>query len=127
MDRQAPDQWVEWYEIKDLFGVDADVFGRQLRTRSLSHPLSGVFAVLELAEIRVRRQLRVVLVGDSGLGEQTLQTLGVRPRVLRSAHAPSLPDIYHLGDTSGVERADEAGGVELVDADRCDSWHPHVR
>ena len=69
----------------------------------------------------------MVLVADPRLGEQRLEPLGVGPRVLRPTHAAALADVEDLGDAGLVKHADEARGVELVDANRRDPGHgpPH--
>jgi hypothetical protein len=62
----------------------------------------------------------MVLVGESGAGQGSLETAGVRPCVLRAAHAPALADVEHGDDLHRRERRQERLDVESVDPDRCD-------
>src|SRR6185312_3512277 len=122
--RQAPDERLERDEVEDLLGVLADVLRGQAHAGALAHPLALVVAVLELAHLGVGCQLGVVLVADPRLGQQLLEALGVGPRVPGPAHATALADVEDLADARVVQRVDEAGGVELIDADGGDPGHP---
>lgn len=62
----------------------------------------------------------MVLVRESGAGQGSLEAAGVRPCVLRAAHASALPDIEHGDDLHRRERCQECLDVESVDPDRRD-------
>ena len=123
MDRQLPDERLERRQIEDLLGVRADVFRGQAHARALADPLPRILSVLEVAKLGVRGELRMVLVSDASVGQERLEAARVGPGVLRAAHSPPLADVHDLRNTGRVERADEAWGVELVDADRRDLAH----
>src|SRR3954454_24587692 len=62
----------------------------------------------------------MVLVRESSAGQGSLEAAGVRPCVLRAAHAPALPDVEHGDDLPRRERRQESLDVESVDPDRRD-------
>src|SRR5207244_2519405 len=80
--------------------------------------------VLELAQLRRRRELLVVAVRDGGGGERGFEALRVRPRVLGAAHAAPLADVQHLDDLRLAQAVDERLERGAVDADRRDACHP---
>src|SRR6201996_2373686 len=123
VDGQAADERLQGHQVENLLGVLTDVLRSQPYARPLADALAVILAVLEMAELGVRRQLRVMLVADVGIGQQSLESLRVGPRVLRSANAPALTDVDQLGDAGAVQGLDEAGGVEVVDADGGNARH----
>lgn len=56
-------------EVQDLGGVATDVLGSELATRSLTDPEALFLGVLEMTKRCRRGKLRVVLVGDPGIGK----------------------------------------------------------
>lgn len=121
MHGQPPQERLERDEIQDVLGVGPDVLRGEVDAGTFPDALPVVLAVLELAQLGVGGQLRVMLVPDSRRGQECLKPLSVGPAVPRPADAAPLADVKDLGDAGLIERVDEARRVELVDADGGDS------
>jgi hypothetical protein len=70
---QELDHRCEVGRVEDLRREAVDVLGRELGTRPLADAGAVVLPVLQLAQLRRRRELRAVLVRDPGLGERVLE------------------------------------------------------
>jgi hypothetical protein len=109
--------------IEDLRDVAAHVLGCQELARALTNSHPVVLVVLELAKLSGRRELPMVAVADSGVGQQGLQSPGVGPREVRAADPATLAHVHqqrHLGIVQGLQ---EGVGGEAVDADRGQRGH----
>src|SRR4051794_13693898 len=104
--------------VQDLGRVALHVGRRELAPGALSDTLAVVLGVLQPPQLRRRRQLRMVFVGNARLGERRLEPLRVRPRVLGPAHAAALADVEQDADVRIAQRADEVLCGEAVHADR---------
>jgi len=118
-----PGGWERFGELvdvdsrEDLAAVALRVFRRQLHARALTDTSRIVDRVLQPAQLRRRRQLRKMAIFESGEGERILESLGVRPRVLRAAHAAPLANIEYQHDVGVCERVQEALERGAIDAD----------
>src|SRR5579875_2586776 len=77
VDRQLAQEIVDAHDIEDAGRVGGDVLGRQRLAGALADPLPRVGRILELAHLGGRRELGVMDVADSVLGEPALQPLRV--------------------------------------------------
>src|SRR5205085_10937180 len=102
--------------VEELAPVAVAEDGRQLGARSDADAHPGVLGVLELAELRGRRELLEVAVLDAGVLERRLQPHGVGPRVLAPAHAAALAHVEELARAAFAQRGAEGVGGPAVDA-----------
>ena len=102
--REAGGELVQIGGVEDLGDVAARVLGRELDPGALADPAAVVLGVLELAQLGRRRELLVVAVVDSRLGEQRLEPLRVRPGVLAAADPASLADVDDQADARAAQR-----------------------
>ena len=121
--RQSLHERLQRRMIEYLLPVAPDVLWRETDPRALADALTIVVAILDVSQLGSRSEIRAVLVSDVSVGEQSLETTGVGPHILRSSHSPSLTDVDDLSNHGRIECTDEAGGVELIHTDRRDRGH----
>src|SRR4051794_32584626 len=89
------EQLVNVGPVENLSRVAVTVSIGQHQPRPFPDTLSRILGVLKLSQLRRRREILSMNVGDPGVGQSPLQPLRIRPRILAAAHSAPLPNINH--------------------------------